>query len=109
MTASGRPAGDRADTGPAWCHWDGDTLTLRLRVQPRARQDSFDTPLGDALRVRLQAPPVDGKANSCLVAFLAKAFGVPKQRVTIIGGERSRNKVLRIVAPSRLPSSIPAP
>ena len=64
-----------------WYRWDGDALLLRLRVQPRARSDALDEPVGDALRVRLRAPPVDGKANAALVAFLAETFGVPRKQV----------------------------
>ena len=79
-------------------------MLLRLRVQPRARTDALDEPVGDALRVRLRAPPVDGKANAALVAFLADIFGVPRKQVVLVSGAHARIKSLRIDSPQRLPS-----
>lgn len=85
-----------------YCEWrDGDTLILRLRVQPRASRDEFGEPLGDHLKVRITAPPVDGAANAHLLRFLAKSFGVPQGRVRIIQGETGRNKTVRIEAPQK--------
>ena len=57
----------------------------------------------DALKVRVAAPPVEGKANAALIAFLAEAFGVPKRNVTIIRGDSGRRKSLRVEAPRRRP------
>ena len=92
------------------CHrWEGDTLILEVRVQPRASRDEIVGLHGDALKIRITAPPVDGKANAHLTRFLAKAFGVPRARVTLLGGETGRSKRLRIEAPTRLPAAIPAP
>jgi uncharacterized protein len=87
----------------SWYRWDGKTLRLNLRVQPRARDDAFGEPLGDELRVRLKAPPADGKANARLVEFLAVACGVPRQRVRLAGGAHGRSKVVLIDAPVVLP------
>jgi uncharacterized protein (TIGR00251 family) len=91
----------------SWYRWQGDALILALRVQPRAREDALGEPLGDALKVRLQAPPVDGKANARLIAFMADLFGVPRRQVSILGGEAARSKILRIDDPRKLPSQIP--
>jgi len=52
-----------------------------------------------ALKIRLTAPPVDGAANAALIAFLASLFNVPKRAVTIISGERGRNKRVHVAAP----------
>ncbi|HEX22090.1 MAG TPA: YggU family protein, partial [Chromatiales bacterium] len=79
--------------------WEGDALTLNVRVQPRASRDEIVGPLGDSLKVRITTPPVDGKANTHLIKYLAKTFGVPRTRVTLLGGERGRDKRLRIDAP----------
>ncbi len=53
--------------------------------------------------MRLVAPPVEGKANACLLEFLAKAFGVPRAQVELLSGEHSRTKRVRIQAPTRSP------
>ncbi|MDP5238098.1 DUF167 domain-containing protein [Uliginosibacterium sp. 31-16] len=71
-------------------------LTLSLHVQPGAKRTEFAGLHGDALKIRLAAPPVDGKANACLLAFLAKFMGVPKAAVMLLSGESSRQKVVRI-------------
>jgi len=92
-----------------WYRWDGNDLVLNLRVQPRARRDLLGEPIGDQLRVRITAPPVEGKANAHLVRFLADCFGVPVASVTLLAGDLGRSKRLRIAAPRRLPSVIPAP
>jgi len=88
---------------PTWLVRDGEDLVLRLRVQPKASRDEFSGPQENAYRVRITAPPVDGKANAHLIKFLAKAFGVPKSAVTLESGEHSREKRVRIASPARIP------
>ena len=61
---------------------------------------------GDALKIRLGAPAVDGKANAELIRFLADAFGVPQRNVQIMRGEKARAKVVRIFAPAKRPAMI---
>lgn len=78
-------------------------LVLVLHVQPGAKRTGFAGTYGDAIRVRLAAPPVDGKANEALLRFLADAFGVPLRSVTLLHGATSRRKQVRIDAPSRRP------
>lgn len=89
--------------------WDGADLIVRVLVQPRASREEFAGLHGDAVKIRLTAPPVDGKANAALIAFLAEAFGVPKRQVTLMQGETGRAKLLRIGAPTRLPARLPVP
>ena len=91
----------------AWFRWEGEELWLSLHVQPRASRDQLVGPHGDQLRVRITAPPVDGKANAHLLRYLAKAFGVPRAQVTLVSGESGRSKRVRIERPARLP--VPAP
>ncbi len=86
-----------------WYRWQGDTLELWLKVQPKAKKDGFVEPFGDAYKVRITAPPVDGKANKHLIAFLAKAFGVSRGAVELAGGDLSRSKRFLIRRPSRFP------
>lgn len=74
----------------------GGVLTLSLHVQPGAKRTEFAGLHGDALKIRLAAPPVDGKANACLLVFLAKFMGVPKASVMLLSGESARQKVVRI-------------
>lgn len=88
----------------SWYRWEGDGLWLTLLVQPRASRDEMVGPHGDAFRVRITAPPLDGKANAHLIRFLAKGFGVPKARVTLESGETARRKTFLISSPTRHPA-----
>ena len=76
---------------------------LAVKVTPNARKTDVigwiqtgETGGGEALRIKLKAPPVDGKANKELVAFLANTLGVPKNSITIVRGEKSRLKSVEI-------------
>jgi uncharacterized protein (TIGR00251 family) len=93
-------------TAADWYRWNADKLLLRLRVQPRAGRTAFAEPMGDALKVKLKAPPVDGRANAELVRFIADAFGVARAQVELVSGAQSRTKQLRIAEPNRLPLGI---
>ncbi|TAH45504.1 MAG: YggU family protein [Betaproteobacteria bacterium] len=72
------------------------SIILSLHVQPAAKQTGFAGLHGDAMKIRLAAPPVDGKANAALCAFLAQFCGVPKSAVTLLSGETSRAKRVRV-------------
>jgi len=87
----------------AWRREDGSGLILSLHVQPGAKRTAVEGTHGDALKVRLAAPPVDGKANAELLRFLADAFGVPLRSVALVRGETSRQKVVRVDAPAIRP------
>jgi uncharacterized protein (TIGR00251 family) len=69
---------------------------LAVRLQPRARRDEVVGERGGAIVIRLIAPPVDGKANAALCKFLARAAGVPPSRVSVVRGQTSRDKVVRV-------------
>jgi uncharacterized protein (TIGR00251 family) len=73
-------------------------LKLSILVQPRASKNAVVGWQGEALKVRLAAPPVDGEANAALLAFLAKEFGLKKRQVALSGGASSRRKVIEILA-----------
>ena len=85
------------------CRRDGADLVLDVRVQPRASRSEIAGVHGERLRIRLQAPPVDGKANAALVEFVAGLFAVPRARVTIEHGLTGRDKRLRLQGVSSLP------
>jgi len=82
---------------------DGDAVVLSLHVQPGAARTEVAGTHGDALKVRLAAPPVDGKANAALLRYLADAFDVPLRQVALVRGETSRQKTVRIDAPRARP------
>lgn len=88
-----------------WCRFDAgsDTLTLVLHVQPGAKTTGVAGRHGDALKLRLAAPPVEGQANQALLAFLAEAFGVPRRQVQLRRGANSRHKEVLIEAPRLRP------
>ena len=67
-------------------------MTLELHVQPGASRSEFAGKHGDRLKVRLAAPPQDGKANAALIEFLAQYYGVPRRKVRITSGLKSRQK-----------------
>ena len=71
-------------------------VTFLVRVQPRASKDEIAGEMGGALKVRLQAPPVDDRANEALVEFLAQLLKTPRTAVRILSGERSRTKRIEI-------------
>jgi hypothetical protein len=89
-----------------WLRRDGPDLVLQVRIQPRASSDAFAGVLGDRLKIRLTAPPVEGKANEHLIAWLARLFGVPRSQVILERGASSKHKQLRIRSPKKLPENL---
>lgn len=73
-----------------------DGVLLRIKLVPRASVNRIDGPHGDALKIRLNAPPVDGKANAALIEFLADELDLPRSSLAITAGETSRQKTIRI-------------
>ena len=71
-------------------------VRFSVRVQPRASTNEIAGAHGDAVKIRLTAPPVDGAANEELVAFLSKVFVVARKSVRILAGESSRSKIVEI-------------
>ena len=70
--------------------------TFAVRVQPRARRNAIVGELGNALKLALTAPALEGRANQACIEFLAEFLKVPRSSVTIAAGETSRNKVIRV-------------
>jgi len=79
-----------------WLVADGKGVTLRLHIQPGAKKTEVAGLHGEALKIRLAAPPVDGKANACLISFLADRLGVAKAAISLVSGDTSRAKRVRV-------------
>ena len=71
-------------------------VAFAVKVHPRAKKNAITGELGDALKVSLTAPPLEGRANEACVEFFAKLLKVPRSSVTIASGQTSRNKVIRV-------------
>jgi uncharacterized protein (TIGR00251 family) len=81
--------------------WIGEDLELEVHAQPGAKRTQAQGLHGEAIKVRVGAPPVEGKANDALIAFVAEALQVPRRRCVLVSGHGSRQKRLRIEAPDR--------
>jgi len=90
-------------TPAAWM-WQDDNLFLNIRLQPRASRDEIVAVQSNGwLKIRITAPPVDGRANDHLLRFLARTCGVSRSAVTLLSGHTGRNKRVCICNPKQLP------
>ena len=71
-------------------------LSLKIKVEPRSSKSGIVGPYGDALKVKLTSPPVEGKANKELIEVLAKGFRIAKKDIEITSGQSSKNKVVKL-------------
>ncbi len=76
---------------------DATGATFAVKVHPRAKKNAVAGELGDALKLSLTAPPVEGKANQACIDFVAELLSVPRSSVSIAAGETSRQKVVRVL------------
>jgi uncharacterized protein (TIGR00251 family) len=88
--------------------WHDNTLRLTIHLQPRASRDEVKGIQGDAIRIRITAPPVEGKANEHLLRFLARQFGVARRQVELLSGDSHRRKRVQIQTPVTWPDWLPA-
>ena len=79
-----------------WSHRQAGSLRIAVHVQPGARVSAVFADFGDTLKIRLKAPPVDGKANEALIAFMSEKLGIRQRDVRILRGQTSRQKLLDI-------------
>lgn len=77
-------------------HETASGITFAVRVQPRAKRNAVVGELGEALKISLMAPPIEGRANEACIEFLAELLDVPRFSVAIISGHGGRNKVVRV-------------
>ncbi len=80
----------------SWLNGTSDGVTLAVRVIPRSSRNQIVGVENDALKIRLTAPPVEGAANAALIEFIADWLHVRKSAVSIVGGDKSRNKRVRV-------------
>jgi len=78
-----------------------DGILLSVYIQPRSSSNKIAGQHGDALKICITTPPIEGKANKAVIAFLAKFFGLPKSSVTIKSGKKSRTKNIKLAGVSR--------
>jgi len=93
---------------PAY-RWDDENLVLCIAVQPRASNNALVGIHGEQIKVRLTAPPVEGKANQALIKQLAQWFKVPVSQISIQQGQTSKRKIVHIKCPKHLPDFIKIP
>jgi uncharacterized protein (TIGR00251 family) len=83
-------------TDVAFAQDTADGCTLRVRIHPGARRNAITGTHDGALKISLTTPPVEGRANEALIAFVAEALRLPKDRVSLVAGATNRSKTLRI-------------
>ncbi len=86
--------------------WQDGNLILNCHLQPKASNNAIVGLQGENVKIRITAPPIEGKANAHLVKFLAKQFGVAKSAVSILSGELGRQKRVRIENPNKIPQTL---
>jgi uncharacterized protein (TIGR00251 family) len=89
-----------------WFRRNGEVVTLTLHIQPGAKRSEIAGLHGEALKIRLAAPPVEGRANEALLKFIAELFGVPVRQVELKQGGQSRHKVVAITGSKVEPGSL---
>ncbi len=89
-----------------WYQLKGDCITLALHVQPGAKKTQLAGLHGESLKIRLAAPPVEGRANEALLEFIAGLFEVPVRNVQLIQGAQSRQKRVEICGSRVTPASL---
>ncbi|HZW26779.1 MAG TPA: DUF167 domain-containing protein [Gallionella sp.] len=89
-----------------WFRRNGEVVTLTLHVQPGAKRTELAGLHGEALKIRLAAPPVEGRANEALLKFIAGLFDVPVRQVELKQGGQSRHKVIAVTGSKTEPESL---
>ena len=89
-----------------WYRRNGEVLTLTLHIQPGAKRTDVAGLHGEALKIRLAAPPIEGRANEALLKFIAASFEVPLRQVELKQGSQSRHKVVAVTGSKVGPESL---
>lgn len=96
----------RSSASDRFWRYETRGLVLELHVQPGARRNELVGEHGGRLKVKLAAPPIDGKANRCLLDYLGTVFDVPTARVHLLRGESSRTKTVLVAGAAELPAAL---
>jgi uncharacterized protein (TIGR00251 family) len=89
-----------------WCSALPGGVRLAVQITPNAKKTEVIGVLDGALKLKLQAQPVEGKANAALIVYLAKTLGVPRSAVTITHGHTSKKKLIEIISPTLTPDGV---
>jgi uncharacterized protein (TIGR00251 family) len=81
---------------PAFLRAESDAIVLSVKLQPRASANEIGEPMGNELRIKVTAPPVDSAANEALIRFLAETLDCPRNRIELVRGNKSRHKTLKL-------------
>lgn len=90
----------------AWHRTEGPAIVLTLHVQPGAKRSEVAGVHGDALKIRLAAPPIEGRANEALLRFVAEQFAVPLRNVELMRGAQSRHKMVKVTGSGVSPEAL---
>jgi uncharacterized protein (TIGR00251 family) len=90
----------------SWCSPLAGGVRLALQITPNAKKTEVVGVLDDALKLKLQAQPIEGKANEALIKYLAKALAVPRSAITITHGQASKKKLIEIVSATLSPEEV---
>jgi uncharacterized protein (TIGR00251 family) len=90
----------------SWYRREGESIVLVLHVQPGAKRSEISGLHGEALKIRLAAPPIEGRANEALLRFIADKFDVPQREVELLRGGQSRHKMVKVTGSAVLPESL---
>ena len=91
---------------PSWCSAIPAGVRLAVQITPNAKKTEVVGVLDAALKLKLQAQPIEGKANEALVKFLAKALGVPRSAVAITHGLTNKRKLVEVASTALTPSEV---
>jgi uncharacterized protein (TIGR00251 family) len=98
LDSRSKPAQDPRCDEPGWCHANAEGVMLELYVQPNAKLTEAVGEHDGALKIRLHAPPIDGRANEALLAWLAARLGLARKQIILKSGQSSRRKRVQLVA-----------
>jgi uncharacterized protein (TIGR00251 family) len=91
---------------PAWCSALPGGVRIAVQITPNARKTEVIGVQGDALKLKLQAQPIEGKANEALIKYLAKVLSVPRSAVTITHGHTNKKKLVEVVSATLTPEEV---